>query len=84
MATTGCGISHKDTKHTDKCSNNNKTKTTQKQHDETTDKYFFSKYFKDNTKKKEFDIKFTHIIQGPYSKQKGEKLLHILWVIFKR
>jgi hypothetical protein len=26
MATVGCGISHKDTKHTDKCSNN-KTKT---------------------------------------------------------
>jgi hypothetical protein len=25
MATIGCGISHKDTKHTDKCSNN-KTK----------------------------------------------------------
>jgi hypothetical protein len=29
MATVGCGISHKDTKQTDKCSNN-KTKTTQK------------------------------------------------------
>jgi hypothetical protein len=28
MATIGCGISHKDTKHTDKCSNN-RTKTTQ-------------------------------------------------------
>jgi hypothetical protein len=24
MAITGCGISHKDTKHTDKCSNNTK------------------------------------------------------------
>jgi hypothetical protein len=36
MATIGCGISHKDTKHTDKCSNN-KTKTTQKQNDEATD-----------------------------------------------
>jgi hypothetical protein len=35
----GCGIRHKDTKHTDKCSNN-KTKTTQKQYGETTDKYF--------------------------------------------
>jgi hypothetical protein len=29
MATTGCGINHKDTKDADKCSNN-KTKTTQK------------------------------------------------------
>jgi len=29
IATEGCGISHKDTEHTDKCSNN-KTKTTQK------------------------------------------------------
>jgi hypothetical protein len=40
MATIGCGISHEDTKYTDKYSNN-KTKTTQKQNDETTDKYFF-------------------------------------------
>jgi hypothetical protein len=40
MATIECGISHRDTKHTDKCSNN-KTKTTQKHNDETTDKYFF-------------------------------------------
>jgi hypothetical protein len=40
MATIGWGISHKDTKHIDKCSNN-KTKTIQKQNDETTDKYFF-------------------------------------------
>jgi hypothetical protein len=39
MATIGCGISHKDTKHTDKCSNN-KTKT-QTQKDETTDTAFF-------------------------------------------
>jgi hypothetical protein len=39
MATIGCGISHKDTKHSDKCSNN-KTKTTQKQN-KITDKYFF-------------------------------------------
>jgi hypothetical protein len=29
MATTGCGISHKDTKHADKCSNN-KTKKQRK------------------------------------------------------
>jgi hypothetical protein len=36
MATIECGTSH----NTDKCSNN-KTKTTQKQNDETTDKYFF-------------------------------------------
>jgi hypothetical protein len=39
MATIGCGISHKNTKHTDKCSNN-KTKTTQKPNDGTIDKYF--------------------------------------------
>jgi hypothetical protein len=53
-------ISHKDTKHTDKCSNN-KTKT-QKQNDETIDN-FFSKCCKDNTQKK-FDIKCTHIVQS--------------------
>jgi hypothetical protein len=40
MAAIGCGISHKGIKHTDKCSNNI-TKTTQKQNDKTTDKYFF-------------------------------------------
>jgi len=40
MAAAECGISHKDTKHTYKCSNN-KTKTTKKQYDETKDKYFF-------------------------------------------
>jgi hypothetical protein len=40
MVTVGCGITHKDTKHTDKCSNN-RTKTTQKQYDETIDKYFY-------------------------------------------
>jgi hypothetical protein len=42
MATVGCGISHKDTKHTDKLCNN-KTKTTKKQYNETTDRYFFKK-----------------------------------------
>jgi hypothetical protein len=40
MATIGCGIGNKDTKHTYKCSNN-KTNTTQKQNDKTIDKYFF-------------------------------------------
>jgi hypothetical protein len=40
MATVGCGISHEDTKLTDKCSST-KTKTTQKQNDETADRYFF-------------------------------------------
>jgi hypothetical protein len=40
MEPVGCGISHKDANHTDKCGNN-KIKTTQKQSDETTDKYFF-------------------------------------------
>jgi hypothetical protein len=49
MATIGCGISCKDKKHIDKC-RNNRTKTTQKQCDENTDKYF-SKYYEDNTKK---------------------------------
>jgi hypothetical protein len=38
-ATIGCGISHKDTRHTDKC-RNNKRKTPQKQ-DDTIDKYVF-------------------------------------------
>jgi hypothetical protein len=37
MATTKCEISHKDKKHTDKCSNNI-TKTTKKQNDKTTNK----------------------------------------------
>jgi hypothetical protein len=37
MATIGCGISYKDTKHKDKC--NSKLKTTQKQNDETTDTF---------------------------------------------
>jgi hypothetical protein len=45
MATTGCGISHKDTKHADKY-RKNKIKTTQTQYDETTGKYF-SKYCED-------------------------------------
>jgi hypothetical protein len=40
MATIECGISHKGTKHIDKCSKN-KIKTTQKQNEETTDKYYF-------------------------------------------
>jgi hypothetical protein len=40
IATVGCEISHKDTKYTNKCSNN-KTKTSQKQNDETTDSYVF-------------------------------------------
>jgi len=40
IATVGRGINRKDTKHTDKCSNN-KTKTTQKPNDETIDIYFF-------------------------------------------
>jgi hypothetical protein len=46
MATVGCGIGHKDTKHTDKCSNN-KTKTAQKQYDETTNT--FPKYYKESS-----------------------------------
>jgi hypothetical protein len=39
MATIGCEISYEDTKHKDKCSNI-RTKTTQKQTDEATEKYF--------------------------------------------
>jgi hypothetical protein len=39
MATIGCGIAHKYTKHTDKCSNNY-VKRTQKESEETRDKYF--------------------------------------------
>jgi hypothetical protein len=65
MATTGCGISHKYTERIDKCSNN-KTKTRQKQNDETTNT--FSKYCEDNIQKK-FDIKYTYIIQDAYKKQ---------------
>jgi hypothetical protein len=42
MAKIECGIIHKDTKHTDKCSNN-KTETTRKKNDETTDKYFYKR-----------------------------------------
>jgi hypothetical protein len=52
MARIGCGISHKGTKHTDKCSNNTST---------------FPEYSKGD--KKQFDIKYTHIVQGPYNKQ---------------
>jgi hypothetical protein len=66
MATTGCGISRKDTKHTDKCSNN-KTRRTQNENDEITDKYFFQNTLKITQKK--FDIKYSHIIQSPYNKQ---------------
>jgi hypothetical protein len=73
MATLGCGISHKDTKYADKCSNR-KTKTTQEQYSETTDKYFFQNTVKIAQKK--FAIKYIHFTQGPYNKQ--EKLLHIL------
>jgi hypothetical protein len=40
MARIGCGISHKNTKHTDKC-RNSKTKTIQEQNDENTYKHFF-------------------------------------------
>jgi hypothetical protein len=40
MATIVCGINHEDTKYTDKWSNK-KTKTTQKQSDETTNKHIF-------------------------------------------
>jgi hypothetical protein len=40
MAMMRCGISQKDIKLTDKCSTN-KTKTAQKQNDETTEKCFF-------------------------------------------
>jgi hypothetical protein len=73
MATLECGISHKDTKETDKFSNK-KTKTTQKK-TKKPQTNTFSKYSKDNTKK--LDKNYTHVIQGPYNKQK-EKNLHIL------
>jgi hypothetical protein len=59
---------------TDKYSNN-KTKTTQEQNDETIDILF-----QDTEKitRKTFDIKYTHVIQGPYDKQQGKKLLQIM------
>jgi hypothetical protein len=66
MTTTTCGISHKDTKHIDKCNNNNNNNRT-KQHrknDQTTNTS--SKYWGDNTKTL---TKYTHITQGPYNKQ---------------
>jgi hypothetical protein len=50
MATIGCGISHKDTKHTDKCSNNKIKKYKNKMTKPQTDT--FSKYCKYNTQKK--------------------------------
>jgi hypothetical protein len=48
MVTTGCGISHKGTKHTDKCSNNKKTMEKQMMNPQTNT---FSKYCEDNKKK---------------------------------
>jgi hypothetical protein len=47
MAATGCEISHEDTKHTDKCSNNNTV--TQRMTKPQTNT--FSKYCEDNTKR---------------------------------
>jgi hypothetical protein len=38
----------------------------------------FSKYCEGKGNTKEFDIKYTHIIQGPYNVQQEKKLLHIL------
>jgi len=70
MATIGCGRCHKDTKHTDKCSNKHRNKTVKPQTNT------FSKYCKDNTKK--FDIKYTHIIQRPYNKQQEKTFTHIM------
>jgi hypothetical protein len=65
MATIGCVISHKNTKHMDKCSNNKTEKQRKKMTKPQTNT--FSKYCKDNTKK--FDVRYTHIIQGTYNKQ---------------
>jgi hypothetical protein len=70
MATLGCGVSNKDTKHTDKCSNNNKTNQC-RNNTVKPQTNIFSKYCKDN--KKDFDIKYTQITQGPYNKQQGRK-----------
>jgi hypothetical protein len=65
MATKGRGISHGDTKHSDKCSSNetkqHRNKVTKPQTNT------FSKYCNDKTK--QLHIKYTHIIQGPYNKQ---------------
>jgi hypothetical protein len=60
---------HKDTKHTDKC-RNNKTKTTQKQYDETTDKYFFSKYCEDATKSLTYSIHILYKVHTINSRKK--------------
>jgi hypothetical protein len=74
MATVRYGISHKDTKHADKCSNN-KTETTQKQNDETTDEYFFQNIVKITQKS---DTKYTHIMKIPYNKEYRKTFPHIM------
>jgi hypothetical protein len=71
MATTGCGISHKDTKHADNC-RRNKTKTKDNTTKPQTNN--FSKYCEYNTKK--FDIKYTHIVQGLYNKALGKNIFY--------
>jgi hypothetical protein len=75
MAAIGCGISHKDTKHTDKCSNN-RTKTAQKLLDKSTDKYFFFQNTVKITQK--FDIDYIHILYKVHtvSSKKKKDLLH--------
>jgi hypothetical protein len=64
MATIGCGISHKDTKRTNKCSNKK-----QEQHRNKTTKPQIP--FQNTVKitQKKFDIKYTHNIQGPHNIQ---------------
>jgi hypothetical protein len=68
----------KDTKHTDKCSNSkiekNKEKLWRNQR---------QILIQNTVKITQKNMKYTHVIQGPYNKQ-WKKLSHILWVIFKR
>jgi len=66
IATTGCGIiRYKDTKHTDKCSNN-KTKN----NTETKRKNYRQILFQDAVKVTQKNVTmYSHIIQGPYNKR---------------
>jgi hypothetical protein len=68
IATIGCGISHKDTKNTDKCSNNTKNKTMKPQTNT------FSEYCKDNTKV----CQSICILYKVHTINSRKKLLHIL------
>jgi hypothetical protein len=58
MTTIGCGISHIDTKHTERTEN----ETTQKQNEESTNIHFFSKYCDDRMEANIFILRLNLII----------------------